>query len=483
MSSIAEITEDELVLHISNSDGTDIEMEFQSESLSSTMLVSLYENHKTDLKTALFMTRYSNTPSRVLVQISKDWHDESVLVALASHQRTQPEILQNLALSHFLTVRKSVACNKSLTPQTVAILVLDNNCIVRSMVAENITQFPTSQLQLASDTNACVATSLIAHKKCADQARKLIFEHENMFVKMSLAAVVNTSDDRLLELADSNDENAQNALFLRSGLPDEVLESLCFSEHKDIAINALKKKHLDDDELLGWAKNGDSAYRALIAARTNLPDLIQEVLAEDTSTNVLTALVANRSLCERAANMVVECCADEEVIIALASNPGTSQDVITKLCHIDDQTAHQVLSLRSDLSDEHLDILINEKRELDLVYTLAMRNIEFVGLSREVTRILVMSELPTIRAFASKSEALDLRDIPRLVFDPYQPVIENLIDNKNTNESTLEHLSKNDNEIIAQRAVEELQRRKGLECENEHEEPGFIAKVLQAIKV
>ncbi len=211
MENLAEITEEQLLELFENKTLDEINHEFQSVALSSTMLVSLYDNNSSNENVALFLTKYPNTPSRVLVQISKDWGDEQVLISLAAHQRTQPEILQKLAISEFISVRKSVACNKGLTPQTAAILVHDSNCVVRSMLAENVAQYPTTQLQLASDEHPCVVTSLVAHKKCSDQERKLTFEHESMFVKMSLAALINVTDDKLLELADSNDENAQNA--------------------------------------------------------------------------------------------------------------------------------------------------------------------------------------------------------------------------------------------------------------------------------
>lgn len=482
MEGFVEITEEELVEQINCKGADELCNEYQSVALSSIMLASLYNNNKSNKHVALFLTKYENTPSRVLVAISKDWADEQVLIRLAKHQRTQPEILQKLAVSEFISVRKSVACNKGLTPQTAAVLVNDPNCVVRSMLAENVVQFQTTQLQLASDEHPCVVTSLLAHKKCSDQARKLIFEHESIFVKISLAANVSLSDDRLLELADSNDENTQNALFLRYNLPEKVQESLCFSKHKQIALRAIKRKHLDDDELLGWARNEDSQYRTLIAGRGNLPEIIQDLLAEDSCTNVLTTLANNRSLCDSAANIIVENCADEEVITALASNPAISEKIVTKLCQIDDQTVHQVLALRNDLTNRHLDILINEKREFELVYILALRGIEFVDLNKDITRILVGSELPTIRAFATNSKTLDQRDIPRLVYDKYEPVVINLIRNKNTNNATLQHLCNDKNENVARLAAEELHKRENLKTEDSEEEVGLLKKVLQAIK-
>ena len=481
MANLIDITEDELLKKITEQSPDAVVKEFRDTPLSSTMLAVLYDENKENIDVALFLATYPNTPSRILNRIAMDWPDEPVLCRLALHERTQADILQKLAVSEFLSVRKCVACNKTITPQTVSVLIRDVNAVVRAMVAENSTQYQSSQLQQACDKSACVVTALAANKKCSEQSKQLMFEHESPFVKLSLAAVVPLDEDKLLELSDSNEFSAQNALFLRGGLSPDVLESLSFSRHKSIALKAISLKRLDADELLGWAKHDDKDFRVLIAGRTLLPEVVQEILAEDSCVEVRETLAENRSV-SLVVSVKLSEDSSEKVLTNLAGNPAVELSVVSRLCESDNPLVHKIIALRKDVGTEQLDILLNEKHSEEVAYIAAAKGLKMPQLSLDMTKKLARSELPTVRVLAAGSGNLMPTEMARLAYDTYAPVLSALIENENINDMTLQYLAKHHNPDVAQAAAEKLKIRTELNEKNKPSERGLISKVLKVIK-
>lgn len=467
--------------------------------LPSKVLFALSETRADYPDVALFLALYPNTPNKLLGTLVRGERDPKVAVALASHPRATPDILQSLAARPELSVRKAVAANRSITPRTAMILTQDRHAVIRMALAENPTQFSTSQERLCQDAEPCVRVALVNHKKRSAKSVVTLLDDPDAFVRYALALQAELSDHELLAIADSEDYEQQWALSRRTDLPAPVLESLCFSKHKDIAIKAIQRKVLSDDELLGWARHEDPEFRAVIARRADLPEAIQDVIINDSNPSVVKLLAMNRAIAESAANVLIARGPSEDILIELAMNPAVIGEPLARLCESGFPNVNRALATRRDLNDKCLDILLNRVKDYDLAYSLALSGYRFSGLSREATKTLIASELPTVRAFAAESMNLEPRDTPRLAYDPSPLVRARLAIHPNVTENALRYLAHDQHPRVAAAARERLEKnitendttaptaaRVDIEQEtrpdNDTSRPGVLSRLINKLK-
>lgn len=362
-----------------------------------------------------FLAAYSNTPSALLNELATISENVNVLIHLVRHPRTPREALMQLADHEDPAIREELAANKNLTPQLAMKLAADPHPLVRTVLAENSNLIDRLQLSLSRDESTLVRTALAARRGPSTELVEQLLLDESFAVTATLTATGDLADEQLLKLADSDRYQDQALLLQNDKLPDRVLESLSFSSHPDIALEAIRRKTLNADELIGWAGHADEAIRQTVAAKPNLPVEIQLMAARDTLA-VQLALAAG-SPCEEALEIFLNE-GSEAVHQILACNAQISLDFIHRFCESCSVVCLKIIAQRDDLNDDILDLMINRRAHHEVIYHLATYECAFSAISEELTAQLTRHRLPTLRAFAANSENLTIEQMERLAEDP-----------------------------------------------------------------
>jgi hypothetical protein len=223
-----------------------------------------------------------------------------------------------------------------------------------------------------------------------------------------------TPEETLLFWADSDEHFPQTVLLRRKKIPDKVLESLCFSSHPDVKLEAVSRKELTADEKLGFAGDENQQIRLRVARIPNLPDYVQEKLATDESREIRMALASCPSLCASAARMLLKD-ADDELIMAIASNPAAPEEIVDELASKGGSKVMQCLVDR-ECPQAVLDKVYQQGDEATL-YHLAYNGFTPTGMSGELASKLAEHRLPTMRALAASAESCPLYVLARLARD------------------------------------------------------------------
>ena len=386
----------------------------------------------------MFLAQYATTPSNVLENVYAQASGNEVLCLLAKHPHFNSKYLRQLAVHEDESVRLAVASSRCITPQTALALCGDDSAMVRAALARNSMIPARVQVQLSEDSVPFVRAALLAHSQLDSEVCAALAEDTDPTVQAAALLAQKTPEETLLFWADSDEHFPQSIILKRKKIPDKVLESLCFSSHPDVKLNAISRKELTADEKLGFANDEDERIRLKIAKIPNLPDYVQEKLAVDESKAVRLALAACPSLAPEAAEKLIEN-ADQEMILALASNPGTPEEIIGQLAEKGGGEVLQCLVDR-ECPQAVLDKIYASGDEATL-YHLAYNGFEPAGMGAELASRLAESRLPTLRAFGAMAESCPLYIVARLARDPSWVVRAAVARSKAANDSTREILA------------------------------------------
>ena len=362
----------------------------------------------------LFLAEYASTPSNVLESVYVQEPGEAVLCALAKHPHFNAKYLRQLAVHENVNVRKAVASSRCITPQTALALCGDSSAQVRAALARNSMVPARVQVQLSEDAVPFVRAALLAHSQLDSEVCAALAEDTDPTVQAAALLAPKTPEETLLFWADSDEHFPQTLLLKRKKLPDKVLESLCFSSHFDVKLEAVSRKELTVDEKLGFASDENEQIRLCVAKTPNLPDYVQEKLATDESKAVRLALAACPSLCASAAEKLLEK-ADEELVMALASNPAAPDEIVDELAQKGGSRVMQCLVDR-ECPQAVLDQIYKQGDEATLFH-LAYNGFTPKGMSAELASKLSEHRLPTLRALAASAESCPLYVLARLARD------------------------------------------------------------------
>jgi hypothetical protein len=324
----------------------------------------------------------------------------------------------------------------------------------------------------------------LRNKKIIPKAQEIIENKDSILIKLALLLNKNLNDSQLQEYADNALKEIQELLFIKEDIPDKVLESLTFSQYEDIAIKALKKKILSEAEFVGWAKNDNYKIKKVIAAKKQLPDLVQELLAEDTETEVLLTIAANPSINDNTAKIIIENGnTTQEVLIILANNSAISESIIDQLISLQDFRVNKMLILKRKLNKEQLITIVNSAYEEEIIYFIIKhQNSKICEISREITRKLITSKLPSLRAFAAQSENISQSEIAKLAYDKENEVLEKLINNKLISATTLNFLKEKKDEYISELAQKKLENYSKISTIEQQKTNSIMSKIINVIK-
>jgi hypothetical protein len=433
------MTESQDILNEIHADVDDACRRYRGQALPSALLKELADVSAGDTAVQRFLATFAETPSKVLEQLAAETPDEEILALLAAHPRTPRTVLRDLIEKGSETVRETVAANRLVSPQVAAGLAKDPSTRVRLRLAANPGAPMRVLVDLAGDPDPAVRGALLKQKQLdVDVLTKLLADPDPLV--QARAVMTAPLPDRLpLEWADADDEERQALLLLRQDLADSVLESLCFSPHREIQLAALRRRVLYPDELLGWAENGSPEVRCLIAADISLPEEIQVVVAGDAEAAVRTALAGNPSLREEPARRLLH---DPEpaVLAALAGNPYLAEPVVMALAQLNHPEIAAALAIRPELPKMAVRWFI-EHGDDTILYQLATAGNLPPRLPPELAQRLAQHRLPSIRQMAAAATDIDRNLQARLARDPAAAVRRTLAGNSGIHRPVLEFLA------------------------------------------
>lgn len=362
----------------------------------------------------LFLAQYQTTPSNVLENVYMATTSTDVLCALARHPHFNAKYLKQLGTHEDITVRIAVASSRCITPQTALSLCEDTAADVRAALARNSMVPPRVQVLLSEDPVPFVRAALLSQSQLDPEICAALAEDTDPTVQAAALLAPKTPEETLLFWADSDEHFPQSVLLLRKKLPDKVLESLCFSSHPDVKHEAISRKPLTADEMLGFANDENESVRLKIAQQPNLPDYVQEKLAQDSCKEVRLHLANCPCLSPEAAQLLVAS-KDTDIIEKVAANPNAPAEVLEALAQNGGKDILPYLVDR-DCPQSVLDIIYSSNDEA-MLYHLSYNGYLPKGMPLELTTRLAEHRLPTMRALAAVAENCPLYIEARLARD------------------------------------------------------------------
>ena len=419
------------------------------------LLRELFAHHDT-FEVLYFLAGYAETPSKILEELGEKTQSVLILSLLADHPRTPKPLLQQMAKHEDPEVRKAVARSKWISPQSALILSDDEDASVRAALAENHAITPRIQAKLSNDDVPFVRAALLKLPHLDVEIQKALCD--DMDVTVQAKALLNPRLDPscLLEAADSDESLSQRILLLRGQLPDNVLESLIFSSDPEIQNEAVGRKRLTADEMVGFAQKGDERVRLKIAGSEAVPSIVQLVLAEDESAAVRRRLAANVKLSTEAAEKLLSL-EDHETDLTLAGNPAVPLSLLEELLE-EDESLMMAFACRDGLCGDDLEFVL-EHGDDSALYGLVYQETDCTGMSAESAVRLSLNELPSIRALAAAARSLPLRMMSRLSHDASPLVRMALTRNPEAGRKLLEGLCEDPDARVRDCAAKALEMR------------------------
>ena len=419
------------------------------------LLRELFSQHGT-FEVLYFLAGYAETPSKILEELGDKTESSLILSLLADHPRTPKPLLQQLAKHEDPDVRKAVARSKWISPQSALILSDDEDATVREALAGNHAITPRIQAKLSNDAVPFVRAALLKSPHLDVEIQRALCD--DMDVTVQARALLNPRLDSacLLECADSDESLSQRILLLRSQLPDKVLESLLFSSDPEVQNEAVSRKRLTSDEMVGFSQKGDERVRLKIAESEIVPALVQNVLAEDESASVRRLLAANGKLCEEAAGKLLSL-EDRETDLALAGNAAVPLSLLEELLKTDDGLM-LAFAGREGLSGADLEFILGHGGD-SVLYSLSYLGVDCSGMSAKNAVRLSLHVLPSIRSLAASAHSLPLRMMTALSRDASPLVRMALARNPEVSRTILEGLSADSDPRVRDCALKVLAER------------------------
>ena len=419
------------------------------------LLRELFSRHDS-FEVLYFLAGYPDTPSKVLEELGEKTESVLILSLLAEHPRTPKPIMQQLAKHENAEVRKAVARSKWISPQSALILSDDEDATVREALAENHAITPRIQAKLSTDDVPFVRAALLKLPHLDVEIQKALCDDMDVTVQARALLSPRLDASCLLECADSDEGLSQRILLLRNQLPDNVLESLLFSSDSEVQNEAVSRKRLTSDEMVGFSRKGEERVRLKIAGSETIPELVQGILAEDSSVEVRRQLAANEKLSMDAAKQLAAF-DDHGTDLALAGNAAVPLSVLKEKLE-SDETLMQAFACRMGLSGEDLDFVLEHGGDSAL-YSLAYLETDCKGMSAQAALRLSLHTLPSIRRLAAGAQSLPLRMMAELVHDPSPMVRLALAQNTELSRTILESLCEDGNKAVRECAQKSLQER------------------------
>lgn len=363
----------------------------------------------------LFVAAYPLAPSHLLEILAARHPEPTLLALLANNPRTPPHLLIELAAHPSEEVRSHAAQHPQLPARELLALAKDPSPAVRRALASNSALRLPQQALLAADADPAVRAALAGQLALAAPAALVLAIDDSAVVRLHVVASVPADDETLAGWAANDEEDVQLALLRRRQLPEAAERLLLQSTHASVRRAARERAAPDEVDLLHFATAGDAAERAWVAARARLPRPLQHLLAQDTETEVRSALAANPDLDPAVAAYFVDL-ADDAACVALATNPSVSEYLIQGAAATRRPGVLAALAYRPALAPELAALLAARSPVFRRHW--AAQDLPLSGLDAETANALVADRLPAVRALGVRGHSWRRADLYDLLRDP-----------------------------------------------------------------
>lgn len=451
----ADIEQDELLKAIQKDGPRKVVQQYRHNLLPSRLLINIYSEHP-ERDVLLFLALYPTVPSQVLEDLAEACLDPEIQAAAATNPRCTHLLLIRMAREGGAPVRAALAANKQLNSKITAELLNDSNLFVRSALAGNGSIGESYRTGLALDPEPAVRCALSSTAKLSNEVVHTLSADRSAVVRANQYGYGRVTPEILLNWAGSDDLEAQRLMLARAKPKPEIVQALRLSPdaHVQKAIQGLYEPSSAD--LLARAESDDELQRLETAKNATLPAEIQHVLASDAVEEVRVALAANPGLDEEVA-LCIAASNDAAACEALATNPHLPDSGKVELCHHESDAVRLCMAYRDDLTDELLDILINQHDDLNLIGHLAMRGIGFSKTNPDLLNLLLNLKRPSLHTFAASAAQLTHAQVRKLMRNPSASVRLALCDNPILTRMAMEDLTKDWNPAVAEKARQLLE--------------------------
>lgn len=412
----ANVQLEELLEAIRENGPEKVVQQYKHNLLPSRMLIDLYSEHP-ELDVLRFLALYPTVPSQVLEDLSDSCLDPAVQAAAATNPRCSQLMLVRMAQRGGAAVRKALAANRFHSPKVTADLLRDPNLHVRVALAQNSAIKETYQAMLVVDESPAVRVALASVAKLPENLLHTLSDDESAVVRAVVYAQSKASPELIAGWAQVDSVDIQRLLLNRRKLPPAAQRIL--STSSDPVVQEIIDKTIAPTPatLLARAECEQESVRLRTAQRDDLPEEIQHVLANDPLTDVRIALASNPAITADIA-LCIATSHDRPACLALAGNPNLPLEAALELCHHELDDVRLQTAYRDDLTEDHLDILVNLHNDLNLIGHLALRGIRYTDTIRERTEQLIDQKNPLLRRFAADSSHLSTAQRRLLSTDP-----------------------------------------------------------------
>jgi hypothetical protein len=451
----ADVQLEELLEAIHEQGPEKVVQQYKRNLLPSRLLIDLYSDYP-ELDVLRFLALYPTVPSQVLEDLTDFCLDPAVQAAAATNPRCSQLMLVRMAQRGGAAVRKALAAHRQLSPKLTGDLLRDPSLHVRTALASNSAIKSNYQTMLLADESPAVRAALATVAKLPEEILQTLSEDASAVVRAVIFAQSKASPELLAEWAQSESAEVQHLLITRSKLPSAALTALSFS-NDPIVLDAVDPQVAPAPHtLLARAESELEAIRLRTAKREDLPEEIQHVLANDPLIDVRVALASNPSITSEIA-MCIATSHDRPACLALAKNANLPEEASLELCHHELDDVRLQMAYRDDLTVQHIDTLINQHNDINLVGHLAMRGVTYTGTSTERCEQLIQQKAPSFRRFAAGSRHLTTAQKKMLRSDPAAEVRLTLCANDSLTESELTALTSDWNAGVSAAAKTRLE--------------------------
>jgi hypothetical protein len=483
----ADVLLEELLEAIREKGPQKVVQQYRHNLLPSRLLIDLYSDHP-ELDVLCFLAQYPTVPSQVLEDLTEAYTDPAIQAAAATNPRCSQLMLVRMAQQGGPEIRKALAANRFHSPKVSGDLARDPDLHVRIALAQNSAIKGIYQSVLVIDEAPSVRLALSNCAKLSDELLQTLSDDESAVVRSNVFAKSKASSDLLTSWSLNESPEIQRLLLLRKKLPPTAQRALSLS-NDPVVQNAIDEVLIPTpDTLLARAESEQDAVRLRTAQREDLPEEIQHILASDPLIDVRVALASNPSIASEIA-LCIAMSHDRPACLALAENEKLPTEAALELCHHELNDVRLRMAYRNDLTDQHLDILVNQHDDLNLVGHLALRGAIYTQTSAERIEQLLEEKSPSHRRFASTSIHLTSAQKRILIADPSPAVRLALCNNETLDYDETEALASDWNVEVAEKAKTLLETwepceetASASESDPIEEGPGLVSQLVRFFK-
>lgn len=482
----AQIEKDELLEAIRKDGPRKVVQQYRHNLLPSRVLIDLYSEHP-EHDILLFLALYPTVPSQVLEDLAEACTNPEIQAAAANNPRCSHLLLVRMAREGGAPVRAALAANKLQNSKITAELLNDSNLFVRSALAGNAGIGSNYRTALSLDPEPMVRNALASTTKLPPELILALSADESAVVRATIYGYGKTDPETLLHWAESDDPEAQRLMLTRNKPKPEIVRALSLSPDP-VVQNAIKDLYVPTpSELLAKAESDDEALRLEAAIFKNLPAEIQQVLANDPQAEVRSGLARNTTIDEEVA-LCIAASNDPISCDALAGNPEITDAVKVELCHHELENVRIRMAYRNDLTDDLLNILVNNDSNLQIIGHLAMRGIRFANTNPELIEKLMAHPRPSLHVFASAAKQLSNSQVRKLIRSSAVSVRLALCDNPVLSHMALEELARDWNKTVANAAQSRIEQipedtpDDDNDYDGENGENGLVSRIVNFFK-